>query len=147
MAAGSWFGGGLNGVIHTAVTFSLLFCDTHTTRQFFCDIPSLVRISCSRRSIDELAILGFSMFLGLCCFVGIIVSYVRIFRAVLRMPASEGRAKAFSACLPHLAVLSLFIVNGVFTYFKPTSDSPLALDLLLSVFYTVVPPAPPIHQG
>ncbi|NXH23433.1 O14A2 protein, partial [Bucco capensis] len=67
-------------------------------------------------------------------------SYVQIFRAVLRIPSQQGQHKAFSTCLPHLAVLSLFISTVIFAYLKPPSTSSPPLDLLLAVVYSVVPP-------
>ncbi|XP_038598243.1 olfactory receptor 14A16-like [Tachyglossus aculeatus] len=142
MTAASWLSGGLERRYPHCVTFSLLFCDTNATRQFFCDIPSLIRLSCSRSYIDEIAVLGLSVFLCLGCFVCIVVSYACIFRAVLRMPAAEGRAKAFSTCLPHLVVVILFLSTSFSAHLKPPSDTPSTLNLLLSVFYTVVPPPP-----
>ncbi|NXE03282.1 O14A2 protein, partial [Chaetorhynchus papuensis] len=76
------------------------------------------------------------------CFVFIVFSYVQIFRAVLRIPSEQGqRHKAFSTCLPHLAVLSLFISTSFFTYLKPLSMSFPFLDLAVSVLYSVVTPA------
>ncbi|NWY08486.1 O14A2 protein, partial [Nothoprocta ornata] len=74
------------------------------------------------------------------CFIFIVVSYVQIFRAVLSMPSEHGRHKAFSMCLPHLAVVSLFVSTTMFAYLKPPSVSSPALDLVLSVLYSVVPP-------
>ncbi|NWH77202.1 O14AG protein, partial [Piaya cayana] len=74
------------------------------------------------------------------CFIFILASYVQIFRAVLRIPSEQGQNKAFSTCLPHLAVVSLFISTGVFADFKPSSISPF-LDLVVSCLYLVVPPA------
>ncbi|NXP94718.1 O14A2 protein, partial [Passerina amoena] len=79
--------------------------------------------------------------LKLVCFVFIVFSYVQIFRAVLRIPSEQGRNKAFSTCLPHLAVLSLFVSTAVFAYLKPPSMSSPSLDLALSVLYSVVTPA------
>ncbi|NXP74668.1 O14I1 protein, partial [Ramphastos sulfuratus] len=75
------------------------------------------------------------------CFVFIVVSYVQIFRVVLRMPSEQGCHKAFATCLPHLAVLSLFISTGIFAYLKPPSISSPLLNLVVSVLYSVVPPA------
>ncbi|POI18659.1 hypothetical protein CIB84_017597 [Bambusicola thoracicus] len=75
------------------------------------------------------------------CFVFIVLSYVQIFRAVLRMPSEQGRHKAFSTCLPHLAVLSLFVSTAMFAYLKPPSISSPSLDLMGSFVYSVVPPA------
>ncbi|XP_077029051.1 olfactory receptor 14C36-like [Agelaius phoeniceus] len=50
------------------------------------------------------------------------------------------RHKAFSTCLPHLAVLSLFFSTGTSLYLKPPSLSSPSLDLALSVLFSVVPP-------
>ncbi|KFZ47772.1 Putative olfactory receptor 14L1, partial [Antrostomus carolinensis] len=73
--------------------------------------------------------------------VFIVVSYVQIFRAVLRIPSEQGQHKAFSTCLPHLAVVSLFLSTAMFAYFKPLSISSPSLNLLVSVLYSVLPPA------
>ncbi|NXC78817.1 O14K1 protein, partial [Anhinga anhinga] len=75
------------------------------------------------------------------CFVFIVLSYVQIFRAVLRISSDQGQHKAFSMCLPHLAVVSLFIGTGTFSYLKPPSISSPSLDLVVAVLYSVVPPA------
>ncbi|NXN63076.1 O14J1 protein, partial [Himantopus himantopus] len=80
-------------------------------------------------------------FFSFMCFVFTVLSYVQIFRAVLRMPSEQGRHKAFSTCLPHLAVVSLFISTGMFTYLKSPSISSSSLDLVVSFLYSVVPPA------
>ncbi|KAF1572379.1 UNVERIFIED_CONTAM: Olfactory receptor 14J1, partial [Eudyptes pachyrhynchus] len=75
------------------------------------------------------------------CFVFIVLSYLQIFRAVLRVPSEQGRHKAFSTCLPHLAVISMFASTAVVAYLKPPSISSPSLDLLVTVLYSVVPPA------
>ncbi|NWW13989.1 O14K1 protein, partial [Oreocharis arfaki] len=75
------------------------------------------------------------------CFVFIVFSYMRIFRAVLRIPSEPRQHKAFSMCLRHLAVVSLFLSTGFFAYLKFSPISSPSLDLALSVLYSVVPPA------
>ncbi|NXK94960.1 O14J1 protein, partial [Formicarius rufipectus] len=70
-----------------------------------------------------------------------VFSPVQISRAVLRIPSQQGRHRAFSTCLPHLAVLSLFLSMATFAHLKPPSISSPPLDLALSVLYSVVPPA------
>ncbi|NXX23813.1 O14A2 protein, partial [Podargus strigoides] len=80
--------------------------------------------------------------LGFGCFVFIVVSYVQILRAVLRIPSEQGqRHKAFSMCIPHLAIVSLFVSTLVFAHLKPPSISSPSLALVLAVLYSVVPPA------
>ena len=61
--------------------------------------------------------------------------------AVLKIPSEQGQHKAFSTCLPHLAVVTLFLSTVMFAYLKPPSISSSSLDLALSVLYSVVPPA------
>ncbi|NWH92241.1 O14A2 protein, partial [Aegithalos caudatus] len=78
---------------------------------------------------------------GFGCFVSIVLSYVHIFRMVLRMPSEQGRHKAFSTCLPHLTVLFLFVSTVMLAYLKPPSISSPSLDLLMAILYSVVPPA------
>ncbi|NXC23350.1 O14J1 protein, partial [Corythaeola cristata] len=77
---------------------------------------------------------------GLVCFLFIVLSYVEIFRAMLRIPSEQGQHKAFSTCLPHLAVVSLFLSTGVFAYLKPPSISSPSLNLVVTGLYSLVPP-------
>ncbi|XP_027526292.1 olfactory receptor 14J1-like, partial [Neopelma chrysocephalum] len=140
MAAAAWATGFLNALLHTANTFSLPLCQGNALGQFFCEIQHILKLSCSHSSIREIGLIGVSCCLAFGCFVFIVFSYVQIFRVVLRIPSEQGRHKAFSTCLPHLAVVSLFISTGLFTYLKPPSISSPSLDLALSVLYLVVPP-------
>ncbi|XP_055988197.1 olfactory receptor 14J1-like [Sorex fumeus] len=138
--SGVWVSGAISGVMHAAATFSVHFCGPRVIHQFFCDVPQLLKLSCSNEYISDLAVTVFLSFLSLGCVIFIGFSYMHIFSSVLRMPSAEGRAKAFSTCLPHLAVVILFISSSAFEFLKPHSDSPTALDILLTIFYTVVPP-------
>ncbi|XP_059346514.1 olfactory receptor 14A16-like [Ammospiza nelsoni] len=141
MAAAAWASGFLNALVHTANTFSLPLCQGNALGQFFCEIPQILKLSCSKSYLRELGLLVVTSSLSFGCFVFIIFSYVQIFRAVLRIPSEQGRHKAFSTCLPHLVVVSLFLSTGFFAYLKPPSISSRSLDVALSVLYSVVPPA------
>ncbi|XP_063039352.1 olfactory receptor 14J1-like [Melospiza melodia melodia] len=141
MAAAAWASAFLNALIHTASTFSLPLCHGNALRQFFCEIPQILKLSCSKSYLRELGFLAVTACLSFGCFVFIVFSYVQIFRAVLRIPSEQGRHKAFSTCLPHLAVLTLFISTSMFSHLRPPSMSSPSLDLALSVLYSVVPPA------
>ncbi|KAJ7426691.1 Olfactory receptor 14J1 [Willisornis vidua] len=140
MAAAAWATGFLNGLLHTDNTFSLALCQGNTLGQFFCEIAHILKLSCSHSDFRELGLLvvGFCLTFG--CFIFIVFSYVQVFRTVLRILSEQGWHKAFSMCLPHLAVVSLFISTGVFSYLKPPSISSLSLDLVVTVLYSVVPP-------
>ncbi|RMC04129.1 hypothetical protein DUI87_19466 [Hirundo rustica rustica] len=140
MAAAAWASAFLNALLLTANTFSLPLCQGNVLGQFFCEIPHILKLSCSHSKLRELGLIVLSAFLYFSCFVFIVFSYVQIFRAVLRIPSEQGWHKAFSTCLPHLAVVSLFLSTGMFAYLKPPSISSPSLDLAVSVLYSLVPP-------
>ncbi|XP_038027559.2 olfactory receptor 14A16-like [Anas platyrhynchos] len=141
MAAAAWGSGVLYAVLHTANTFSLPLCQGNAVDQFFCEIPSILKLSCSDSYLREIGLLTFSVVLFLGCFVFILFSYVQIFRAVLRIPSEQGQHKTFSTCLPHLVIVFLFLSTGMFAYLKPPSISLTSLNLVMTVLYSVVPPA------
>ncbi|XP_054663729.1 olfactory receptor 14A16-like [Grus americana] len=141
MAAAAWGSGFVYAVLHTANTFSLPLCQGNVLQQFFCEIPHILRLSCSNSYLREVGLLVSSFVLALGCFVFISLSYVKIFTTVLRIPSEQGRHKAFSTCLPHLVVVSLVISTSMVAYLKSPSLSSPALDLVVAVLYSMLPPA------
>ncbi|KAM6140417.1 olfactory receptor 14C36-like [Pterocles gutturalis] len=141
MAAAAWASGFLNALLHTANTLSLPLCKGNALDQFFCEIPQILKLSCSQSNFSEIGLIVITVSLAFGCFIFIVVSYVQIFRAVLRIPSEQGRHKAFSTCLPHLAVVSVFISTGIFAHLKPLSISSPVLNLVVSFLYSVFPPA------
>nr|XP_054505056.1 olfactory receptor 14J1-like [Agelaius phoeniceus] len=141
MAAAAWASAFLTALLLTANTFSLPLCHGNALGQFFCEIPQILKLSCSKSYLREFVLIAISACLAFSCFVFIVFSYVQIFRAVLRIPSEQGRHKAFSTCFPHLAVVSLFISSAIFAHLKPPSMSSPSLDLAVTVLYSLVPPA------
>ncbi|XP_065505459.1 olfactory receptor 14J1-like [Caloenas nicobarica] len=140
MAAAAWGTGFVYSLLHTANTFSIPLCQGNAIEQFFCELPQILKLSCSDAYLREFKLLVFSTFAVLGCFVFLVLSYAQIFRAVLRIPSEQGQHKAFSTCLPHLAVVSLFISTGLFAFLKSPSISLPSLDLVVAVLYSSVPP-------
>ncbi|XP_057564381.1 olfactory receptor 14K1-like [Hippopotamus amphibius kiboko] len=140
MAAASWFLGGFFGGLYSGGVFSLPFCGSKRVPQFFCDVPSLLKISCSKAHTTINVSVTIGIFYGFFCLLAIAFSYVYIFSTVLSIPSVPGRSKAFSTCLPHLVVVATFLLTGAIAYLKPVPDTPSLLDLLLSMLYSVLPP-------
>ncbi|KFP11594.1 Olfactory receptor 14A16, partial [Egretta garzetta] len=142
MAAAAWGSGFVNALLHTANTFSLPLCRgwSNALDQFFCELPQILKLSCSDTYLSEVGLIVVSACLVFGCFVSIVVSYVQIFRVVLRIPSQQGQHKAFSTCLPHLTLVSLFVSTSFFASLKPPSISSPFLDLLVTVLYSVWPP-------
>uniref|UniRef100_A0A8C5LA84 Olfactory receptor 14C36-like n=1 Tax=Jaculus jaculus TaxID=51337 RepID=A0A8C5LA84_JACJA len=124
----------------TGNTFQLSFCQSNVVPQFFCDIPSLLKLSCSDTFSNRLLLLLTAIVISGSCFLFIVISYVYIFSTVLKFPVKEERGKAFSTCVPHIAVVSMFLSSGAYVYLKPPGVSEVVQDMILSVFYAIVPP-------
>ncbi|XP_063158420.1 olfactory receptor 14J1-like [Candoia aspera] len=139
MLASVWISGFFFGILHTIGTFTVPFC-SDIVNQFFCEIPQLLKLSCSDLNQGEVGILAFSITIVLGLFIFILVSYIKILSAVFRIPSAPGRQKAFSTCLPHLIVVSTFMFTGILTYMKLPSDTSPDLDMMLTITYSLVPP-------
>ncbi|XP_075808657.1 olfactory receptor 14C36-like [Microtus pennsylvanicus] len=126
--------------VHTVKTIQLSFCQSNLIPQFFCDIPSLLRLSCSDTFNNKLLILLSAIGISGSCFVLIAVSYIHILSTVLRVPVKGERGKAFSTCVPHIVVVSLFLTSGAYVYLRTPVTSEVVQEMTLSVLYSIVPP-------
>ncbi|XP_006877919.1 PREDICTED: olfactory receptor 14C36-like [Chrysochloris asiatica] len=126
--------------VHTGSTFRLSFCQSNVIHQFFCDIPFLLKLSCSYTLSNKIAIVASTIIMGGGCFSFITMSYIHIFSTVLKLPTRGERGKAFSTCIPHILIVTIFLSSGAAVYLKPTSNSFSIQDMIMSVFYSVVPP-------
>ncbi|XP_062992741.1 olfactory receptor 14I1-like [Elgaria multicarinata webbii] len=139
MVASVWIVSLFYSVLHTSCTFAITFC-SNVINQFFCEIPQLLQISCSKSYVPEEGALIFCILFGVGCFAFIIISYLQIFKAVQKIPSIQGRKKAISTCFPHLLVLFLFYFTGLIAYLAPIFTSSGDIGLVLTVMYTIIPP-------
>ncbi|XP_077774414.1 olfactory receptor 14A16-like [Podarcis muralis] len=135
----SWICGLLYSTVYTGSTFTIEFC-SNDINMFFCEIPQLFKLACSDSYLIAFWVICVGASLAFTYFALIVYSYVQIFRAVLRIPSAQGKEKAFSTCLPHLIVISVYFASGSFAYLKPASGSLSAMDLVASMFYCMFPP-------
>ncbi|XP_069819543.1 olfactory receptor 5V1-like [Dendropsophus ebraccatus] len=140
LAAVCWIIGLLNSLAHTVFTFRLPFCRSKSLNHFFCDIPPLLALSCADTTINEVVVYtaGGSVILG--SFMLTILSYIFIFKAILKIRTTTGRQKAFSTCASHLVVVTLYYGTIVFTYIRPTSTYSLDQDRVVPVLYGIITP-------
>ncbi|XP_015275392.1 PREDICTED: olfactory receptor 14I1-like [Gekko japonicus] len=139
MAVSAWVSGILNATLHTGGTFSITFC-SNVVNQFFCEVPHLLKLACSDLYLVEVGLLVLNCSIVLGCFMFIIVTYMKIFAAVLRIPSVQGQKKALSTCLPHLIVVSLLVFSGIFAYARPPTNTSSHLDVVFAVIYTIISP-------
>ncbi|KAM3922934.1 olfactory receptor 5V1-like [Leptodactylus fuscus] len=139
LISGSWLLGALNALVHTVLTFTLPFC-INKIDHFFCDIPPLLKLSCSDTWFNEVAIFVISGSVIVGSFILTMISYVKIISTIINMKSNTSRQKAFSTCVSHFTVVSIFFGSGIFMYFRPKSSYSMDQDRLIAVMYTVIAP-------
>ncbi|XP_012408148.1 olfactory receptor 8K1-like [Sarcophilus harrisii] len=124
----------------TIEIFILSFCRSNVIRHFYCDSLPLLSIVCSDTHEIEFIILIFSALNLLSSLLVVLVSYMFILVAIIKMNSAEGRYKAFSTCGSHLTVVIVFYGTLLFMYLQPNSNHSFETDKMASVFYTLVIP-------
>ncbi|XP_043768208.1 olfactory receptor 8K3-like [Cervus elaphus] len=124
----------------TIKLFNSFFCGYNIINHFYCDNFPLLSLLCSDTHEIELMIMSFSSFNLIFTLTIVLVSYLLILAAILRMKSAEGRRKAFSTCGSHLTVVTVFYGTLTFMYVKPKSSHSFDTDKVASIFYTLVIP-------
>ncbi|KAM9767652.1 olfactory receptor 5AL1-like [Dama dama] len=138
--ASTYVYGFIVGLAQTVATFLLSFCGSNRVNHFYCDDVPLVALACSDTQVKELMLLIIAGFNTLCSLLIVIISYIFILFAILRIRSAEGRQKAFSTCVSHLTSITIFYATIIFMYLLPNSSHSLNTDKFASVFYVVVIP-------
>ncbi|XP_045856461.1 olfactory receptor 2T4-like [Meles meles] len=140
LASGCWFLGSVDGFLFTPITMTFPFCRSREIHHFFCEVPAVLKLSCSDTSIYEI-------FMYLCCVLMLLIpvivisgSYYFILITIHRMNSAEGQKKAFATCSSHMTVVILFYGAAIYTYMLPKSYHTPEKDIMVSVFYTILTP-------
>ncbi|XP_078503043.1 olfactory receptor 5AR1-like [Lissotriton helveticus] len=140
LVVGSYLGGFVNSLVHTTCTFMLTFCGPNKISHFLCDIPPLLKLSCSDTTLNEVALFTVAGTMTFGSLTVVLVSYVRIISTIMKIHSLEGRRQAFSTCSSHFICVTLFFGTGFFMYFRPSSSYALDQDRVATLFYTVIIP-------
>ncbi|KAM4860914.1 olfactory receptor 5V1-like [Thomomys bottae] len=141
LMTGTWTAGFLHSLLHTTMTFTLSFCRSNQVSQYYCDIPSVVALSCSSTYMAEMLVFMVGGIFATTAFLTTLVSYMYIISTILKIQSAEGKRKAFSTCGSHLIVVSLFYGTVIFTYIRPSSSKhSSARDRLISLLYGIITP-------
>ncbi|XP_068785531.1 olfactory receptor 10A4-like [Struthio camelus] len=140
LAAASWLVGLLISTVVTSFLSHLRFCGPNVIDHFFCDFTPLLELACSDTRLITLLASVLSILNAVFPFLFTLASYVCIIAAILRIPSSVGRQKAFSTCSSHLTVVTVFYGTLIIVYLMPRTPQLRQLNKVFSFFYTVLTP-------
>ncbi|XP_020633588.3 olfactory receptor 10C1-like [Pogona vitticeps] len=139
LISGCWVTGLSISIVQTSLIFSFPFCGSNVINHFFCDVPPMVRLHCSNPYTNYLERILIVFLVLITPLVFILLTYVLIIAAILKMNVADGRKKALGTCSSHLFSVVLFYGTAVFTYVRPSLVFPDPTDKLLCLTYTVAP--------
>ncbi|XP_012665295.1 olfactory receptor 11H7 [Otolemur garnettii] len=135
-----WLIGFLGYLIPIFFISQLPFCGPNIIDHFLCDVDPLMALSCASTPIIEHVFHSMSSLIIILTFLYILGSYILVLRAVLQVPSSAGRQKAFSTCGSHLVVVSLFYGTIMVMYVSPPSGNTAFMHKVITLIYSVVTP-------
>uniref|UniRef100_A0A8C6CB93 Olfactory receptor n=1 Tax=Monodon monoceros TaxID=40151 RepID=A0A8C6CB93_MONMO len=134
----SYLGGCVNASSFIGCLLSLSFCGPNKINHFFCDLPPLVKLSCTHVYVAEISPAISAGSITVITLFTKTVSYLDILHSILKIHSTEGRHKSFSTCTSHLTAVTLFYGTVTFVYIIPKSSHSPEHIKVVSVFYTVV---------
>ncbi|XP_015359800.1 olfactory receptor 10A3-like [Marmota marmota marmota] len=136
----SWVSGIMVATLQTTWVFSFPFCGPNEINHLFCETPPVLELVCADTSLFEIYAFTGTILIILLPFLLILLSYVRILFAILKMPSTTGRQKAFSTCASHITSVTLLYGTASVTYLQPKSSYSPATKKLISLAYALLIP-------
>ncbi|XP_073491170.1 olfactory receptor 5V1-like [Aquarana catesbeiana] len=126
-------------LLHTLCAVRLDIPYRTTIPGLFCELYQLIQLSSSDTFLNYVILYFDSVSFGITGFFITFLSYIYIFKTILKIKVKDGRQKAYSTCSSHLTVVFIFYVSALLNYVLPKTKDFLA-GRLLSIFYTVLTP-------
>lgn len=141
LAVASWLAGFLAPILLMIFIFRLTFCSANEIDHFFCDLKPIMKLACTNTQVAEMTSFICTSLFALAPFLLTLASYIHIICAILRIPSTTGKQRAFSTCSSHLTVVSLYYGTLGIVYGFPSMPQYEGVLKLLSLLYTVFTPA------
>ncbi|XP_067145662.1 olfactory receptor 52R1-like [Apteryx mantelli] len=120
----------------------LSFCQQNIISHSYCEHMAMVKLACGDTRVNNIyglfvafVVVGFDVTV-------ITVSYTMILRAVMRLPSTEARLKAFSTCASHICVILALYIPALFTFLTHRfgHSIPHHVHIMVANLYLLVPP-------
>ncbi|XP_053409646.1 olfactory receptor 2A25 [Nycticebus coucang] len=136
----SWILGVFLALVHLVLLLPLPFCGPQKVNHFFCEIIAVLKLACADTHINEVMVLAGAVSVLVGPFSSIVISYIYILCAILKIQSGQGRQKAFSTCSSHLSVVGLFYGTAIIMYVGPQDGNPKEQKKYLLLFHSLFNP-------
>ncbi|XP_067159030.1 olfactory receptor 52R1-like [Apteryx mantelli] len=120
----------------------LSFCHQNVISHSYCEHMAVVKLACGDTRVNNIYGLFAAFLMAAFDMTVIVVSYTMILRAVMRLPSTEARLKAFSTCASHICVILALYIPAFFTFLTHRfgHSIPYHVHIMVANLYLLVPP-------
>ncbi|ELV09558.1 olfactory receptor 7A17 [Tupaia chinensis] len=136
----SWIISVLTSLLHSLMALRLPFCMPLKIPHFFCELNQVIHLSSYDTFLNDMVIYFASVLLAGLPLAGILYSYCKIVSSIHAISSAQGKYKAFSTCVSHLLVVSLFYCTTISVYLSSATTHSSHSSATASVMYSVVTP-------
>ena len=140
LAITSWACGFSLALVQVSLFLRLPFCGPQKVNHFFCETRSVPKVTCGEIWINEIFLFADGVFILVGPLSLMLVSYVSILWAILKIQSKEGHKKAFSTCSSHLCVVGFYFGIAMIVYMVPDNSQREEQLKILFPFYTLFNP-------
>uniref|UniRef100_A0A8D0W903 G-protein coupled receptors family 1 profile domain-containing protein n=1 Tax=Sus scrofa TaxID=9823 RepID=A0A8D0W903_PIG len=135
----SWVISVLTSLLQTLMVLKLSYNKVKIPH-YFCELNQVVHLACSDTFLNDMVMYFAIVLLVGGPLTGILYSYSKIVSSIRRITSAQGKYKAFSTCVSHLSVVSLFYCTSIGVYLSSEDTQRSHSGVIASVMYTVVTP-------
>ncbi|XP_024413893.3 olfactory receptor 7A17 [Desmodus rotundus] len=136
----SWITSSLYSLLESLMILQLSFSANLEIPHFFCELNQMSQLASSDTFLNNMVMYFSVVLLAGGPFAGILYSYSKIVFSIRAIPSAQGKYKAFSTCVSHLLVVSLFYCTSLGVYLGSAGTHSSKSSGTASVTYTVVTP-------
>ncbi|XDB49382.1 hypothetical protein AB1E18_002956 [Capra hircus] len=140
LAVACWVCGFALALVQVILLLRLPFCGPQKVNHFFCEIRSVLKLACGDIWINEMFLFADGVLILVGPLALMLVSYMRILWAILKIRSKEGRKKAFSTCSSHLCVVGFYFGIAMIVYMVPDNSQREEHLKILFLFYALFNP-------
>ena len=136
----TWIISVLHSLLQSLMVLRLSFCTDLEIPHFFCELNQMVQLACCDTFLNNMVMYFAAVLLAGGPLAAILFSYSRIVLSICGISSAQGKSAAFSTCVSHLSVVSLFFCTSLGVYLSSAATHSSHSSAKASVMYAVVTP-------
>ncbi|XP_066485680.1 olfactory receptor 12D1-like [Tiliqua scincoides] len=141
LAVATWTASFCYALMNTIMTSRLWFCGRNVVQHFVCDIKPLLELACSSTALNLTLLNVVVGLIAVASFFVTLLSYFYIISFLFfKFQTWQSRWKAFSTCVSHLTVVTLYLVPPILNYMLPSTGNSSEREMIITLAYVIITP-------